>query len=444
MNTFKYQLLSLLTSLLIFNCTTALASANTIVDKNPTKVATIEKLIRQHIALGRLKNTFFHPIIANKKSRPTRNPFIDMPKKTADALTKRGINLSALSRYKAIYFKGEYLGAQSRKIINTSPNTVLVVGKGTRLHDPIYSRGPVIVFGQPDDFAGVFSSNVVWFNTQSKGVIPSHNTFIGMPIVNGRINPTIRTVTQGEINLIKWRRQQECKRYTNNAIKQNADNRSLACGFKGPRWSNNWKGQNDWCMTVLEPFSNIESSARADSLASCQAKKTSAENPKNRPIIPAQCNDPSKQYGAVKKINHSFRYEQKPTSPIQNGLIRYDYNQDKRHDYVFLEAKGENSRVVICLSQGANYQRRVTDIKINSSRGGLGSYDYNITQNGATLNVDVYYFEHNAGSSASKASYRYQPTTRKFKVIKSDSSANGIEQDGFTYPISSPPIHSLF
>jgi hypothetical protein len=106
MNILKYQLLSSLLAMLVFNSTSAMASANGIVDKNSAKVATIEKIIRQNIALGRLKNTFFHPIITNKTNRSTKNPFVNAPKKTVAALAKQGVNLAALSRYKAIYFKG--------------------------------------------------------------------------------------------------------------------------------------------------------------------------------------------------------------------------------------------------------------------------------------------------------------------------------------------------
>lgn len=444
MKQIKHPLFGIVSLLMIFGSTSQLASTNAIVDKNKAKVALIEKLIRQHVALGRLKNTFFHPIIANKISQATRNPFLDAPKSLYAVLAKQGINLSVLSRYKAIYLRGEYYGSQARKIINTSPNTVLVIGKGFGSHEPIFSRGPVVVTGDADRLAGVYGNNIVWFNKLYKSPLPTFSSFVGMPVVHGRELPNIIIAPQAELNKIKRNRQGECQRYTNAAVKQYNEGRQLGCGFAGTRWNNNWKGQYNWCMTTLAPVTMTEDSFRTDSLEKCKVLKLSSTNPKNRPAIPAQCNDPSKQFGAVKQINHSFRYEQMPTSPVQNGLIRYDYNRDKRPDYVFLEAKVENSRAVICMSNGANYQRHMTDIKIYSGRSGIGSLDHQITQNGDTLKVDIQYFEHNAGSSHTNASYRYQPNTKKFRVISKKSNTDGIVQDGYPYPISAPPVPKLY
>lgn len=445
MKTIKYQLLGSFLALLMFNSHSAMASANGVVDKNAARVASIETIIRQNIALGRLKNTFFHPVITNKTSRPTRNPFADMPKKTVDALARQGINISALSRYKAIYFKGEYLGSQSRKIVNTAPDTVLVIGKGTRLHDPIYSRGPVVSFAQPDDIAGIVASNIVWFNSQNKAALHPYAPFIGMPIVNARDNPKILIASAGDLNKIKRERQNQCKHYTNTSVAQNASNIKLGCGFTGLRWSNNWKGQFDWCMTVLDPISGGENEFRKTQLANCKAKKASTSNPKNSPAIPAACHDPSKQYAAVKQVNHSFRYERKLKSPVKNGLIRYDYNKDRKPDYVFLETKGETARFAICLSRGNSYQRRVTDVSFTTAK--TGSYftdEYWMSQSGDLLKLDIENFEHNGGSSGRYISYRFNTATGKFKIIENKADSAGVEMDGFEFPMAIPPSYSLF
>jgi len=445
MKTFKYHLLSSFSALLIFNSSAAAASANAIVDKNTAKVAAIEKIIRQNIALGRLKNTFYHPLITNKVSRPTSNPLSDMPKPTSDALAKQGINISSLARYKAIFLKGTYTGTQSRKVVNTAPDTVLVIGKGTRLHDVIYSRGPVVSFAQPDDIAGVVSSNMVWFPGQSSVVLPDYAPFIGMPIVNARTNPKVTIASQGDFNKIKQARQNECKFYANDAVKQNTDNRNLSCGFKGVRWSNDWKGQFNWCMSVLNPSSSIENDFRSDSIKRCKTQKASTTHPKNRPVIPAVCDDPSKQYRAVKQVNHSFRYERALKSPVQNGLIRYDYNNDKKSDYVFLETKGEQARVVICLSRGASYQRRVTDVSFTTAKdGGFFTDEYSMRQSGDLLLLDIQNFEHNGGSSGRSLSYRFNTSTGKFKIIKNKADSYGIEMDGYTYPMAVPLTYHLF
>ena len=444
MNHLKFQLVSTFVLLLLYSSST-LASANGIVDKNSAKVATIEKIIRQNIALGRLKNTFYHPIITNKVSRPTKNPFVYMPKKTADLLAKQGINISSLSRYKAIYFNGEYLGANSRKVVNTAPDTVLVIGKGTEVHDVIYSRGPVISYAKPEALAGIVSSNIVWFHGATREVLPNYSPFIGMPIVNARDNPAVTIASQNDFNKIIRERQGECKFYADTAVKQQAQNRSLACGFKGIRWSNQWKRQFDWCMTVLAPYSRVETDFREDSIKRCKVKKSSASNPKNRPAIPALCEDPSKQFQAVKQVNHSFRYDRSLKSPVSNGLIRYDYNKDKKQDFVFLETKEETARVVACLSQGNTYQRRVTDVSFTTSSFSSGfTDDFSLSQASDILTLSIDFFEHNGGSSRRTTDYRFDTATRKFKIISNKADSYGVEMDGYTFPMAVPETYKLF
>jgi len=437
---------SVIALLLIFYSANATASNSTIIDRNKAKVTTIEKLIRQHIALGRMKNSFFHPIIANKRSGPTRNPFANVSETTAAAMAKAGINLAALSRYKAIYFKGEYLGATSRKIINTRPDVILVVGDGTRLHDEIYSRGPVFVQGDVKDLSGIISSNIVWLSDKTKAPLPTYNALIGMPVVlrGHHANRQLITGSQAALNKIKQNRQSECQRYANNSIKQNTQNNTLRCGFKGSRWTNDRAGQFNWCMTMLSPVTSIEDDFRNKSLANCQAQKASPTNRKNRPAIPQACDDPGKQYRAVKSINHSFRYEKKIKSPVSNGMIRYDYNRDKSHDYVFLEVKDKKARVAVCLSRGRGYQRRVTDLEFSTEGYGTSGSEYWLTQNGDTLKLNINYFGHNEGSSGRNTSYRFQPNTGRFKIVSDNSDSSGVFQDGFEYPIFVPRTYRLF
>ena len=336
----------------------AFATANTVPQKNPSQSKAIQKIINQNISLKNLKNKYFHPIIARTKSKAVRNPFASLPKAARDNMQKSGINLAAIARYRAIRLEGSYLGSQSRKIIHNEANVVLVIDKNTRMHDPIYSNGPIYLEGKGENLSGIISNNLVWFNKETNN-LPQYGTFIGMPAVlrgKAAVSPT---------------------------------------------------------------------------------------NPKNKPSIPLQCNDPSKQYGSVMKVNHYYRYDKTLKAPVENGLIRYDYNNDGQSDYVFLEAKGEQSRVIICMSTGNQHRRHITDINIHSGSG-FGSYDYNITQNGATLEVDIQYFEHNAGSSYRKTSYQYQANTKKFKIINTESESYGVEMDGMTYPVGRPPSPKLY
>ncbi|PWQ92234.1 hypothetical protein [Leucothrix pacifica] len=235
-----------------------------------------------------------------------------------------------------------------------------------------------------------------------------------------------------------------CNDYADVAIEQFAKSKTLSCGFSGPRWNNDRQGQFNWCLTVLEPFAITERGFREDALKTCQENKSSGNNPQNQISIPQACKDPTKAYTSVKQINHHFRYETNLTSPVQNGLISYDYNRDRKADYVFLETKDDSARVAMCFSQGQRYRRQVTDITFYSGSGGLGSSKYEITQQGDTLVVTIDEFEHNAGSSYRQVSYRFDPSTSKFKIIKNESDVYPVIYDGQPYPMGAPVTPKLF
>lgn len=235
-----------------------------------------------------------------------------------------------------------------------------------------------------------------------------------------------------------------CNDYADRSIEQFAKSQTLGCGFGGLRWNNNRQGQFNWCLTVLEPFAITERGFRDDALKACQENKGSGNNPQNQVAVPQACKDPSKAYTAVKQIKHHFRYETTVTSPVQNGLISYDYNRDRKPDYVFLETKGDQSRVAMCFSHGRDYRRQLTDIKFYSGAGGLGSSNYEITQQGDTLVVRIDEFEHNAGSSYRRVSYRFDTATAKFTIIKNEADESPVIYDGQPYPMASPMTPGLF
>jgi hypothetical protein len=237
---------------------------------------------------------------------------------------------------------------------------------------------------------------------------------------------------------------QYCKGYASSAVQQFAKSQALGCGFSGPRWNNDYQGQYNWCLTVLEPFAINEEGIRADALKVCQEKQGSGSNPQNQVPVPQVCKDPSKAYTAVRQINHHFRYETTVTSPVQNGLISYDYNRDKKPDYVFLETQGDQSRVAMCFSQGQGYRRQLTDIKFYSGAGGLGSSNYEISQQGDLLVVRIDEFEHNAGSSYLKVSYRFDTAIAKFRMVDSSGDDSPVIYDGEPYPMALPTMPRLF
>ena len=160
--------------------------------------------------------------------------------------------------------------------------------------------------------------------------------------------------------------------------------------------------------------------------------------------VPQVCKDPSKAYTAVRQINHHFRYETTVTSPVQNGLISYDYNRDKKPDYVFLETQEDQSRVAMCFSQGQGYRRQLTDIKFYSGAGGLGSSNYEISQQGDLLVVRIDEFEHNAGSSYLTVSYRFDTAIAKFRMVDSSGDDSPVIYDGEPYPMALPTMPRLF
>ena len=267
-------------------------------------------------------------------------------------------------------------------------------------------------------------------------------TVLSLLITSANADIIIPTPTQ--LGAIEKNRVSECQMYVQQALQQQAKNLSLACGFSGSQWNNDRQGQYNWCMTVLDPASRAENNYRKDKLASCQTQKTSPDNPANHPDIPAACNDPSKQYKAVKSINHSYRYEKTITMPVLNGLIRYDYNRDKKTDYAFLEVSGNKARVTMCFSQGSAYQRRLTDFKFYAPGDSTMGSEYLLLQAEDLLLLNINYFEHNGGTSGRYTSYRYQTDTKKFKIIENTADAFGIEMDGYTYPIVTPESYILF
>ena len=430
---------------LIFFSSNLIASPNSIAEKNKIKTAEIENLIKINIALTELKDKeYLHPFFAKNIAKPTQNPFLKLSTGAVADLTKAGINISVIAKYKALYLEGEYHGAGARDIINTDPNTVLVIGSKFRSHDKVFSLGPVYSEGSLED---IISNNVIWYGDDIAKDMYKYYNFIGMPTIlrGSSTKPFIKIPTKHELYQMSEERRQECKNYADYSNKQNAQNIALRCNFSGIRWSNTWKYQYDWCMTKLRPMTDVETDFRSHQLENCKALIVNAENPKNRPKIPDTCNDASENYGAVKQINHSFRYAKRLASPVQNGVIIYDYNRDKKPDYVFIERKEEHARAVICFSEDNSYQRQITDISFTTESGNTrGTSEYSLTQKDDLLSVFIEYFEHNAGTSFRSTSYRFLPEERKFKIIENEAHSAGILQNGFILPVTIPETPILF
>lgn len=240
-----------------------------------------------------------------------------------------------------------------------------------------------------------------------------------------------------ELAMTKQEAEYHCQGYVERALAQNQQNKQFACGYSGLRWNDNREGQYQWCLTAKQSISHAEDDARNELLKQCFTKKTSKDNPENHPAIPAACVDNSKEYQAVKNIYSAFRYEKTITTPVENGLIRYDYNQDNKDDFLFLELKDEMAHLSACMSQPDGYQRKQTGV-IFYAPGGSSAEQYQFLQQDEQLQITINQFAHNEGSSFRSTHYRYNTTQQAFEIVKDTADSSPVEYDGQPYPMGSP------
>lgn len=242
----------------------------------------------------------------------------------------------------------------------------------------------------------------------------------------------------------EWR----CGSYARDAVEQNKQNITAACGFTGLRWNNDEAGQKQWCLKVVEETAEMEKNIRQDMLAKCFTKKSSLSNPENQPNIPKACQDPSKTYTAIRKIYSSFRYDKNLHTVVnKNGLIRYDFNGDGQSDYVFTELNTQsNLRLLTCFSHpSGNYQRVLSNMNFYTDSSGLSTEQYNVTLRNGLLHIDIDYFGHNEGSCSSRGSYAYKKDQQRFIIVDSDSGCSPvIDSDGQPYPLSPPTLLKMY
>lgn len=165
------------------------ASPNAVQDKHRDLAAAIQKIILQQQSLKKLENTFFHPINAIKYGVQIRNPFNKIPPNVSAAMLAGGINLQGMARYRAIYVGGMLAGASARKLINSDPRTVLVIGNGTIAHDPVYSRGPVVILGDANLMGGIYGESLVWYSDNASFINDAYTKHLGLPSVMRGNNP---------------------------------------------------------------------------------------------------------------------------------------------------------------------------------------------------------------------------------------------------------------
>jgi hypothetical protein len=239
-------------------------------------------------------------------------------------------------------------------------------------------------------------------------------------------------------------RQFYCEYYAKDAVEQHAANLKYSCGFTGPRWNDDEKGQYEWCLTVNENITNAENNAREDALNACFQQKSDPANTENQPAIPATCKEASNTYAPVKNIYHDYRYEKGLKQPVHNGLIAHDFNHDKKPDFLFLERTEERARIAACFSGKNAYKRQLTDVDFYVQGYGLEGEQYDLSQKGDELVLDTQFFGHNMGSCYRTTHYHYQAEKQRFVIVDDQGDCSPVTTvDGSPYPISPPITRTL-
>lgn len=488
----KYLLIYLFFLSLFINTAQCKPAKNVFRDNATELSQGIEKIIRQHLSLNKQKFENHAPVLAKNFGVSIRNPFTQLPEATYQAFKQKGIDLKAMSKYKAIYISGHFTGSLALKFINTEADTVLVIGSNTSSHKEIFSRGPVVVLNSTFIMGGIYAKDLIWLNG-SEG----ENQLLGLPYIhsfsNGNyynlgigsysfkeelqaINKLGKNKThmdQDDIEKIKIalsnkfdkaistipliikmpslekinnteQKHYYCSVYADSAIEQNSLNIEKRCGFKGLRWNNDKKGQEKWCLSVLNIVSELEDTARKKMLTRCFMRKASSDNPHNKLQLPKGCYNPTNKFTPVKQIYAAYRYRKSLKQVIDNGLIQYDYNKDGKKDFVFVEQSDKKAQITLCMSKQSHYQRLETTMSQILDEGTSDSLNYRVSQKNDLLEISIGLFSHNEGSSSRLTSFRYDTTTQTFKIIKNSSNAYGAATNGVIYEMPTPRIPVIF
>jgi hypothetical protein len=233
------------------------------------------------------------------------------------------------------------------------------------------------------------------------------------------------------------KQEQFCQYYAESAVEQNTQNKTQNCGFNNSRWNDNKKGQYQWCMSTSQDIANTETTARKVKLKECAKTKTTDNNPENQPNIPTACKSQNPHRLAVKSIISQSIYSNNVEQPVQNGLIRYDYNQDQRDDYVFIEIEKDQAHLVICLSHKDTWQ--ADSVMSFYTTAQMGRENYGVAQEKDLLIIHINITEHNVGSAYRVTKYRYNLAKQGFDTVDDQAEVTPQYYDGVAAPMS-PPI----
>lgn len=238
-----------------------------------------------------------------------------------------------------------------------------------------------------------------------------------------------------------------CEQYSEYSQEQVKDSMRYGCDFGGIHWSVDSVDHKNWCLSTKNEQLITDQQHRKDKqLEACKEMRTSPLSPSNQLKVPESCKDPTKAYTPVRHVNWSDYVSDRPVSPVQNGLIEYDFNTDERLDFVFLEAKESReirAQFIICMSQKGNYTRHLTDISIYSMPG-LSFLGVKVRSNEGLLNMTILYYERAYGKAQQKVIYEFSKDTGKFIVVDSHGTAYNVTTREDAYQMTPPKIPKLF
>lgn len=236
-----------------------------------------------------------------------------------------------------------------------------------------------------------------------------------------------------------------CNEYTEYSLEQVQDNNRYGCGFGGSHWSDNADDHKKWCLT--NELSVTEQQRSKDKkLTACRKIKTSPHSQSNQIKVPGACKDPAKAYTPVKQVNWIDYLSERPFSPVEGSLIKYDFNEDKQLDYVFLEAREHrdvDAQFVICMSQKSTYRRHLTDIEFYTMPG-LSFQGAKIENNDGVLKLRMLHYERAYGKAWRNVTYKFSTDTAKFTVVDTVKETYNVTSREGAYQMTPPKVPKLF
>ena len=158
-------------------------------------------------------------------------------------------------------------------------------------------------------------------------------------------------------------------------------------------------------------------------------------------IVPAGCLDQTGKFIAIRSISTRLSYNDKPSKyqPIRNtqGFISHDFNKDNKNDFLFIERNVERNKTLIklvsCISQGKQYQRRQTPFIIHEEKNAdFQTISESIKLHNNLLFLSTNKHEHNWGSDNETKIYRFDVNRNDFILVKQtifSSSGDGMRSD---------------